>query len=142
MQMCCKVSFGVDEARAFLSVPLLCLQQRYAEKQIRQAQEQLDETRERLDSHADTLNYAAHCAQWQAGGAAQARAQAERLAKAKAEGDGKAGADPLSPGTNKKMVPLEKLMLPARVRHSLPARVYKGTSPIRNSPAPRTTLGP
>jgi len=71
MQMCCKVSFGVDEARAFLSVPLLCLQQRYAEKQVRQAQEQLDETRERLDSHADTLNYAAHCAQWQAGGAAQ-----------------------------------------------------------------------
>jgi len=47
----------------------------------------------------------------------QARAQAERLAKAKAEGDGK-GAEPESPGTNKKMVPLEKLMLPARVRPS------------------------
>jgi hypothetical protein len=121
--MCCKVSFGVDEVRAFLSVPLLCLQQRYAEKQIHQAQQQLDETRERLDSHADTLNYAAHCAQWQAGGAAQARAQADRIAKVKADGADKAGADPLSPSTGKKMVPLEKLMLPARVRFSLSARV-------------------
>ena len=121
VQMCCKDSFGVSEAQAFLSVPLLCLQQRYAEKQIRQAKEQLDETRERLDSHADTLNYAAHCAQWQAGGAAQARAQAERLAKMKAAAaNGQTGPEPESPGTQKKMVPLEKLILPPRVDKDAP----------------------
>jgi len=119
LKVCCKDSFGLEEARDFLALPFLALKRRYAEKQLAQATDKVDETRARLDTYADTLNFAAHSAQWAAGGAERAKKQAAQL-QAMQKG-GKAAEEVTSPGGKcSKMVPIESLILPPQIDTNAP----------------------
>jgi tRNA U34 5-carboxymethylaminomethyl modifying GTPase MnmE/TrmE len=80
---CSKDGFGVDLVRDFLTVPFLAIKQRYAQRQLNSAKELMVSTRNKLDTYGDTLNFAAHCQQWNAGGAAMAAQQAQRMQQAR-----------------------------------------------------------
>ena len=79
LSVCAKDGFGVDLVRDFLTVPFLAIKQRYALRLLSSAKEAIGTTRTRLDTFGDTLNFAAHCQQWSAGGAALAAQQAARM---------------------------------------------------------------
>jgi hypothetical protein len=116
---CAKDGFGVDLVRDFLTVPFLGIKGKYAERQLKSAREAIGVTRNKLDTFGDTLNFAAHCQQWSAGGAAMAAQQAARMQAARKEAAGVSSSpDPDTPKA--KMVPIEKLLLPPRVDEQAP----------------------
>eukprot|EP00277_Geminigera_cryophila_P004203 CAMPEP_0179419172 /NCGR_PEP_ID=MMETSP0799-20121207/8448_1 /TAXON_ID=46947 /ORGANISM="Geminigera cryophila, Strain CCMP2564" /LENGTH=336 /DNA_ID=CAMNT_0021192609 /DNA_START=18 /DNA_END=1025 /DNA_ORIENTATION=+ len=117
---CSKDGFGVDLVRDFLTVPFIAIKQRYAQRQLHTAKDSIETTRNKLDTFGDTLNFAVHCQQWNAGGAQLAAQQAQRMQAAK---KGVAAGTPETPEADapkSKMVPLEKLMLPMRVDDHAP----------------------
>ena len=120
LSACCKDGFGMDLVRDFLTVPFLAIKARYAQRELSTACEKIGTTREKLDTFGDTLNFAAHCQQWAAGGAqkAAARQAALRAAKSAAVGAAESPGDPETPKA--KMVPIEKLLLPPRIDDAAP----------------------
>jgi len=118
IQVCSKDSFGIDEVRRFLSVPFMCLKQRYAVRQLKHCKEQIEATRLKLDSFLDTFNYDVHCRQWNMGGAQIAMQQAARIQALQQEAAADKNADQATPKA--KMVPIEKLILPPRIDANAP----------------------